>query len=148
MEYIRNIWPNVLKMWELQDGIKKHKRAGNGKLCFENLRSHFVLQLLGMCFILLHFCALLSRDGFEVNLDWFPGLTAPAALISSYDKWLFQSALIILTPNYSHSPISLVLSSNVLPLLPFKAMCFEAYNPSIGLITSSELIIFKGWWLC
>lgn len=69
MEYIRNIRPTVLNMWELQDGIKKHKRAGNGKLCFENLQSHLVLGLLGMCFILLHSCALLSRDAFEVNLD-------------------------------------------------------------------------------
>lgn len=61
-----------------------------------------------MCFILLHSCALFSRDTFEVNLDRFPGLTAPAAQSAHMINDLFQSALIILNPNYLHSPISLV----------------------------------------
>lgn len=49
-----------------------------------------------------------------------------SSIISSYDKWLFGCALIIVNLNYSHGSISLILSSNALSFLPFKAMCFEA----------------------
>lgn len=46
-------------------------------------------------------------------------------------------------------PFSVGLSSNALPLYLVRGCALKPRRDlSIGLITSSELIIFKAWWLC
>lgn len=59
----------------------KRKVAKEVENCdLKTYNSILMVGLLNMCLILLHRCAHFSRDAFEVNLDLFPGLTAPAAL--------------------------------------------------------------------
>lgn len=109
----QNMWLTIYKMSEWLDGIKKHERTENGKVWYEFYNPVLVLALLWSFFI---------------GCLWgqprpIPRPDCTSSIISSYDKWLFGNALIIVNLNYS-----LVLSSNVLSLLPFKAMCFEAYK--------------------
>lgn len=57
-----------------------------------------------------------------------PSLACTSNNISSFDELLFRSTVTILNFNYSTSPFSLVLSLNVLALLPCQQKCFEAYK--------------------
>lgn len=57
-----------------------------------------------------------------------PSLACTSSNISSFDELLFKSTVTILNLNYSSSPFSLVLSLNVLRLLPCEQKCFEAYK--------------------
>ncbi len=106
-----------------------------------------------ICLILLSFSAPpsvhFSKDIFEVNLDLFLAPPAPAAisalLMNDYlgAQWPYWTQI---TPPVLF--LWLCLQMLFLSYLVRECALMPARDLSIGLITSSELIIFKAWWLC
>lgn len=105
--------------------------------------------VLAICLILPSSSVHFSWDVFEVNLNLLQTLPAPAAL----------SALLINDYLGAQRPYWIRTTPPVLPLWFYLWMPFLSYlvrkcalkptrGRGIGLITSSELISFKAWWLC